>query len=613
MTQGRKMKIASLVHLILLISVGAAIYAGVLMAPFNFDDGPYLVNNPAIRDYSFFLDRSRLGELTVDHDVKSNFVLRPVTYLTFALNYSIHDLDVRGYHLVNLLLHIANALLVYRLLGLTLKTPHLQQRLGTGSTLVDRLPLFAALLFIAHPLQTQAVTYIIQRCVPLATFFCLSALVLYIQGRLDQGRPRDRLLLVLSFAATLLAMKSKEISFTLPLVMLLYEFMFFQGELKSRLLRLLPFLASMVLIPWTTIQLAASGHGPGSAPLHDPTDLVNFSDISRWKYLLTQSAVIIQYLRLLLVPLGQSLDHDYPLVDGVFNPPVLGSLPVLLALGGMAVWLWRRSVVSPQASPWSRPAAFGILWFFITLAVESSVIPLEDPMVEHRLYLPSIGFFMALLAGGTHFAGRMSFRWASMALAIVVLLLGTLTVKRNQLWRDNVTIWSDAVSKSPGLARTHNNLGFWLNQAGRYSEAVMVLQNGVERFPEYPKLYINLGIALSSLGRLDEALTVTREAFRRDPGNAKLANNLATFYLKKGMPVQGQELLRKALELNPTYALAYYNLAQLLEQQGKPDEAREALGSAAIFVGNDSELLRDITELAGRLNFRKVATGTASS
>lgn len=582
----------------IIIIIGAAIYAGTLNAPFNFDDEIYLVKNPAIKDFGFFLDSSRLDGITIDQDVKHNFILRPVAYLSFALNFSLHGLDVRGYHFVNLLLHIANTLLVYRFLGLTLRTPYMAGRLRTGSvSSAALLPLGGALLFVSHPLQTQAVTYIIQRFVPLGCFFFLGALVLYAQARLSESRSRSAVLLILSGGATLLAMNTKETSFTLPLVLLLYEFMFFTGSHKVRLLRLLPFLSTMALIPWTVMGLVASKPGANSSLLNDPTHLVNFSGISRWEYLMTQFGVITTYLRLLFFPVGQSLDHNWSLAPHFLSIQVLLPLLLLLTLLGTSFHLWCRSASPDHGSPWHRLVAFGILWFFVTISVESSIVPLDDLFVEHRIYLPSIGFFMALLAAGASGVTERSLRPVQATLVAVTVLFSVLTVQRNILWADNVAIWSDAVAKSGGKDRTYNNLGYWLNQAGRYEEAVAVLQKGLELHPDYVKMYMNLGIALSGLNRLNEAIAANREALELTPDNPKIANNLATLYLRQGMVPEGHALLLKALEINPKYGTAYYNLGCLMAQEGRLDEAREALHMAERLSKDDRGLQLSIAEM----------------
>lgn len=599
------LKRALLIQIAIIIIVGSVIYAGSLTAPFNFDDEIYLVLNPAIKSYDFFKDPSLLNNLSLNQDVKHNFFLRPVAYLTFAINFSLNELDVRGYHLVNLLLHIANALLVFQFLRLFLTTSWVTERMRSASEDFSLLPLFGALLFVAHPLQTQAVTYIIQRFVPLACFFYLGAVVLYVQARLSDRRSIRVVSLVLSFIATLLAMLTKETSFTLPVVLLMLELMFFTGNLKKRLLRLIPFSATMAVIPLMVMRLAASAHKAGFSALSDPTNLVNFSGTSRWEYLMTQFGVIVRYLRLLFFPVGQNIDYDYILARDFFSMQVMLPLFLLLILLGTALFLWQRSR-RDNGAPWSRLAAFGILWFFVTLSVESSLIPLEDLLVEHRIYLPSIGFFITLLAAGGALVTRQLLKpvQAAVVVVIAISLLCGATVRRNMLWADNVSIWGDAVAKSPGKERAWNNLGYWLTRSGRHEEAATVLRKGTELFPDYVKMHMNLGIALSNLNRLDEALTATSEAFKRDPGNPRTANNLATLYLRKGMKREGHTLLLKALELKPDYGSAHYNLGCLLVEEGRLNEALETLRRAKGLTLDDPELQISVDEMIRQVQVR---------
>lgn len=590
------LKCTPLLQLAIIIIIGSLIYAASLATPFNFDDEIYIVQNPAIKSFTFFMEPERLAELTLKQDVRYNFILRPVAYLTFAINYSLNGLDVRGYHVVNLFLHIANALLVWRFLSLTLVTPYMAKHQQTIATtrFTPLLPLFVALLFVAHPLQTQGVTYIVQRFVPLSGFFFLSTLVLYAQSRLSKRRAARLVLVALALLATLLAMKTKETAFTLPIVLLIYELAFFSGRVKIRLLRLLPFLATMAIIPRTVIGLTASGQS-------DPTNLVNFSGVSRWEYLWTQFGVVINYLRLLIFPMGQSIDHDYSLARHFFSFQVLLPLFLIMMLLGTAVVLWLRSGSHSENNPWLRLIAFGIIWFFVTISVESSIIPLDDLFVEHRIYLPSIGFFTALLAMIALYVTNRTVGATQAILVAVIVLLCLATVRRNALWADNVAIWRDAVSKSSKNARPYNNLGYWLNQAGRHEEAVTVLRRGVVLFPDYTKIYMNLGIALSSLERLDEALPVTLEALEQEPSNPRIANNLATLYLRMGLVRKGRELLLKTMEQNPEYASAYYNLGCLLEQEGKLNEALEVLQRTARISSQDADLQQMVSEMTQRI------------
>ena len=428
--------------ILLILIVGIIVYVNTFQVPFVLDDDWTIVKNPVIRSLDNFYANSTGYEFLPN---------RYVATLSLAINYFFGGLDVTGYHVVNLLIHLLSALLVYALLRLTFHTPYFEAQVesdsgsGLGSTSPWLsaffsppffLPLFAALLFVVHPVQTQAVTYIVQRMTSLATMFYLLSCVFYVLARLSMEHtlnvmpengdktktivPLDRvkqgLLLTGSVAAAVLAMKTKEIAFTLPVAILLYEVCFFRGFWRRRLLCLLPLFATLPIIPMTILDFG----GFDSDLLSDPgRQLPVGHTISTQDYLLTQFRVIVTYLRLLVLPIKQNLDYDYPVYREFFAPPVLLSFLLLVALFALAVYLFWRTrhsgekqvkhksgserdslATSPLATaqpvdhsslPYLRLISFGIFWFFLTLSVESSLIPLADVIMEHRLYLPGFG------------------------------------------------------------------------------------------------------------------------------------------------------------------------------------------------------------------------------
>ena len=333
------------VHLALILCLGLLAYANSFGVPFTFDDNSSIVDNPVIRNLSDFLSGA-------------GYTYNPrrfVGYLTIALNHHFGGLEVAGYHAVNLAIHLANALLFYLIARVTLTTPFFrgdEPAPDAAPALHALVPLFASLLFVVHPVQTQAVTYVIQRLASLATLFYLAALFCYIKARLALagGTPHtDRTppfppavagWFTLSLACTVLAMRTKEITATLPLAVMLYEFSFFGAEKKKRLLLLAPILLTLLIVP---IGLLASGE-PIGALLSDVSALTRETvEITRGEYLLTQFSVIATYLRLLLLPVGQNLDYDYPVYHSLLTPRVLSSFVLLALLALLAAWLYRTS------------------------------------------------------------------------------------------------------------------------------------------------------------------------------------------------------------------------------------------------------------------------------
>ncbi len=322
--------VRSLAVLLLLSLLAALIYSSTFSIPFHFDDADNIVQNPQIKDLANFFDLS--GS-------------RYVGFLSFALNYSVGGLQVFGYHLVNLIIHIANGFLVYSLVLLLFKAESQHSPLmahDSQPTTASWIALAAALLFVAHPIQTQAVTYIVQRFASLVTLFYLLTVVCYLKWRLASSETRSRILwyggAVLS---TVLAMKTKENSFTLPFMILLLEGVFFQSSTRKRWLALLPFLLTLPIIP-----LSHSGAmGEGEAGFAQETAEISGSD-----YLFTQFRVIVTYIRLLFLPIQQNLDYDYPIYHSILEPAVLLSFLFLLSIFILSLFVIFHSRLTAQDS-----------------------------------------------------------------------------------------------------------------------------------------------------------------------------------------------------------------------------------------------------------------------
>jgi tetratricopeptide (TPR) repeat protein len=429
---------------------------------------------------------------------------RYVGYLTFALNVRLAGLSVVAFRAVNVAVHLANALLVYALVRLAFGAPRLSRsRLEPAA---GAIALVTALLFAVHPLQTEAVTYVVQRLTSLATLLYLAAAVLWLRLRLrdEAGRLRGwgrALALLPVLAAALLAMKTKEIAFTLPFAILLVELALFGWPSRRTLALLGPVLATALVIPLTLLAAPSPPHlGDAAATAA--------GRLGPLEYLATQLTVIPGYLRLLLLPVGQDFDHDPPGFRSLLAPQVLASAALLLALLALAGWCL-RAAARGTADPALRLVALGIAWFFLGLAVESTLVPLADVMVEHRVYLPSAGFFLAAATAGALLALRLAPRRFPVALAAagaaLALALGAATVDRNRVWSDEVTLWSDTARKSPGKARVHLNLGMALYERGRVDEAIGCFLRAVGLRPDYAEAHTNLGVAYGRKGWTDAA------------------------------------------------------------------------------------------------------------
>jgi len=579
------------VHILIIVVLGILIYSNTFNVPFVFDDTNNIVDNPAIKSFRYFIDPS-----LVEKDHLTNFYQgRFVGYLTFAVNYKMHALHVTGYHVFNLLIHLLNALLVYWLVVLTLRTPyasdHFQKDILKTSAPYCWLPLFTALLFVAHPVQTQTVTYIVQRFTSLATLFFLLSLVMYIKARgLDSSKKAGYLFYAMSIISAVLAMRTKEIAFTLPVMIILYEWMFFKGDVRKRLLYIFPFLLTLPIIPLTLMGLKDT---PASFSGIDEITRITGIGLSRWDYLNTQFRVIVTYIRLLFFPVNQNLDYDYPLYRTFFNPEVLLSFLFLIALFGMGIYLLYKSYRTEQGKRfWLRLVSLGIFWFFVTLSVESSIIPISDLIYEHRLYLPSVGFFMALVSGIILIKERLAIRVRVVERAlmpVMILLVIGLSVTayaRNMVWQDDGTLWADVVKKSPNKARPHYNLGLFYHVQGRLDEAIKAYQTAIKFKSDYAEAYYNIGLIYQNQGRLDEAIKAYQTAIKFKSDYAEGHNNLGAVYYKQGRLDDALTAYQAAISLKKDYAEAYmthYNVGIIHYRKGHLEEAVKAYQTAIKF------------------------------
>lgn len=519
-------------------------YSDAFTGRFVFDDLQHVRDELRLRDLGRVLSWD--GYLFFRH--------RFVGYLTFAVNYALGELDVTGYHLFNVAIHAVNAALVYWLVLLAFRTPRLRGSALAGGA--QAVAFFAAALFATHPLQTQAVTYVVQRFTSLATLFYVLAVVLFLAWRLrraDGARAAwpGWLLYAGVLAALLLATKTKEIAFTAPLALALCELTFFEPLPWRRRLFLAPLVATLAIIPLTVVTEVAPRFGAVAGATRVQTA------VSRLDYLLTQAPVVARYLGLLAWPVGQNVDHDVRVAHAVTEPRVLAALLLLATLAVVAGVLYRAT--SPRRArpldPGARLVAFGVAWFFLALAVESSLIPIADVMVEHRVYLPSVGAFIA--AGALLALAARRIRpvaaprvVAVTAVVLAVVLMGA-TFQRNLVWKGEIALWSDAATKSPLKARAHMNLGTALVAAGRTAEGAAELRRAAELEPGSPYARAQLGAALIALGRPAEAEPELREAIRLQPRDPEALFNLAMLVRQSGRPDEAKPLFRRFLEVAP--------------------------------------------------------------
>lgn len=562
------------------------IYSNVLNGDFVFDDFEYIVDNPLIRDVS---------HLTMSDP-------RQIGYLSFALNHATGGEDTLGYHLVNVAIHAANAFLVFLLVSAFFRIASNEQAFNENRF---RTALLTAALFLVHPVSTQAVSYITQRFTSLTTLFYLAAIVLYMHARflLEKKTSPDRayFFYALSLAATVLAMRTKEISFTIPFMIAAIEIVLMRQSIfgRRRLMYPVPFAATLLIIPLSIFgpELGLISPGDGIVEITRQEKIFDFQNRSPYEYVLTQFRVIILYLRILLIPAGQSVVHDIRASRSIGEPAVMPSLLILLSLAWAGWYFWRRAQKAGDGTgPEYALTAAGIFWFFLTLSVESSFIPIKDLIFEHRVYLPGPGFFAVAAVGLGSAAGRLlrGLRdprgpWL---VFLVCLPLAVTTFVRNDVWTSEVKLWDDVIQKNPNKPIGYNNRGTAYAKARQYELALQDLDRTISFFPKsftklpewedsdlippnMSKTYLARGRIHLALGNVELAERDFKRAQQIFLPQIDIEEHLKAgdFYYKKGAFKHAIDEFGKVLEADPENIDALNNRGNAYSQTGRYDEA----------------------------------------
>lgn len=584
--------------------VGATILAyltsfdGVLV----FDDLPGIAENPTIRD----LSRPSLLFSALGPEA-GTLAGRPLPNLTLALNYAISGDALWSYHAFNLLVHVVAALALWSIVRRTLRRPSLAPSFGEPAL---RLATAVALLWSLHPLQTESVTYLVQRVESLMGMFFLATLYCFVRAA-DSASPRRWL--TAAFFSCLAGTACKEVMATAPVIVALYDRVFVAGSWRAVWRRRWRFHAALAST-WILLAMlvVASGGRGGTAGFG--------AGFSAWHYLLTQSRVILGYLQLMFWPHPLIFDHHTRLATGVGDVWVSG----VIVAGALVCtgWLLTR-----------RPAAgFLAAAFFIVLAPTSSVVPVADAMVEHRLYLPLAAVLTALVVGLHRGLGRANLR----AWALAAVVLGLLTARRNLDYHSALGLWEDTARKTPENPRAHSNIGAYLLELGRDDEARQRLETAVKLDAAYSsahynlgklcekkgdlagaesayatavrlksdfaEAHLNLGRILDRLGRPGDAVPHFEAviALERAPRDAHAGLGVALLRLRRAAPAI--QHLRAALALQPADPEGWYNLGRAHQLTGDGPAARTALERAV-------ELRPDFPEALYLLGVMDAAAG----
>jgi tetratricopeptide (TPR) repeat protein len=609
---------------LLLASVTALLYAPVRDAPFIFDDPNTIVIDPAIRSLR-----------PLSHLVSSG---RPLTVLSFAVDYARGGLDPRPYHCTSLLLHVLNGLLLYVVVRRTVQlpggsgapalkecggSPRASLRCGAplhtvgglenrsshrGYGAAAAVALGAALLFVVHPLQTESVAYVSSRSEVLAATFYLLGVWLYVSAATAQRRGARAAAAAALPLATAAALASKEMAVTLPPALLLYDWCFL-GEGLANALRRRWWLLALAALP------AAVGGGLLlQQPAARATAGFGFTGFTPWQYLLTQFGVVLHYLRLTVFPAGLCFDYDWPLARSPWSAGVLLPFACLSALAAAACLSVRR-----------RPLfAFAVLWTFLLLAPTSSFMPIADVIAERRMYLALAG--PALLAaawawqGATWLCGRYSRLFRRRAAVYVLVLAGpalalsVTTAARARLWADPLALHLHDVAEAPGNPRLWMNLGVVYIGLDRVADAHAALARARLLYDQQRSLHAiprvdafiayNFGVVLYGEGRdaeataeLDRALAVGGEYYALAPKALFVLGEIAA--RQRRWP-EAAAHYRAALSHDPSDQAAYLGLARAQIMSGALGEARATLKAALSRAPQNAEAAALLARLPER-------------
>ncbi len=524
-------------------AIALAAYHNSFGGPFLFDDEQSILHNPSIRSFATALAPPGGFGFTVSG--------RPLLNLSLALNYAVSGTDVWSYHALNLMIHVLAGLTLFGLVRRTLALPVLARRFS-GQELPAAFVI--ALLWTLHPLQTESVTYLIQRAESLMGLFYL--LTLYGLVRTATAEPAQGWR-VITVAACALGMGCKEVMVTAPVVAVLYDRTFLAGSFRAMWERRRGLHAGLFLawLPLAWLVVTAGGDRGGTFAL-TPTAFAG--------YWLTQFEAVARYLQLALWPSPLVFEYGVTKVSS-WTQVLPYAVPVLAAVGA-TLWALRR-----------RPVA-GFFWaaFFLILAPTSLLPGITQTIVEHRMYLPLAAVIAFVAGAAMAFTGRRV--WPVML--VLALVAGGLTVQRNADYQDEFRLWQDTVAKRPTSAKAQNNLGRMHFLRGELAEARQRYEIAVSLDPGSAQTRYNLGLVLDATGQPEAALAQYGEAVRILPYFAQAKVRAASALLRLGRPAEAVAPAAEATRLLVEPAEAYFTLGQAQAMLGRPAEAEVSYRAA---------------------------------
>jgi tetratricopeptide (TPR) repeat protein len=599
-------------------------------------------------------DDTAIGQFaSIENALNLHLGYRKIAYLSFLVNRWIDPLSPVNYRVTNILIHIVNALLVYAVAFRTMNLSGWREKYGRYGFSVA---LLSSVIFAFHPININAVAYIVQRMTSLATMFVLLALLCYLLARTSHGATRAAILYLLAGICVLLGIFSKENAVMAVPLIILYDFMFLSvsGTKRFPIKAVAALAAGLLLLGAASVVLhfqTAAG-GLVDAFLHPFRPIVpqNWTAIDVYwtpvQHVLTECRIVARYLFLLLLPLPKFLVFDwwgFPVSKGLTEPAT--TVLSLFLIIGLTVFSVRKRKVLPFLS-------FGLLWYFIALSLESFVAVGSDLYFEHRNYLPLAGLVFGVTAQAVvALAAEAPKRKTVWAVACALaLVLGGLTFQRNLVWKDSVTLWQDTVDKTKGNLRAMVALGNAylkisdLNSAKMYYRDAMKLSVEQKRPHLFEDAAYSLGMVSLFTEDLDQAKKVIavmnsrledsvrtsilkgfygavagdfkgaiakyRDILPKTDGTDRVIvyTLLGDAYRKMGSPDEALNNYKKAVEIDPSFAAAYYGM-------GEAYLLKRDLAHATLFLNRtltmDPGNVLAMSEMADILLTEKISFGRA--
>ena len=559
------------------VAVGFALYANAFNNQMFWDDNDSILNNLYVHDWGYFL-KYFTENLIAGAGFFSNF-WRPMLLTVFSLEWHLWGGWPLGYHFVSTAFHIANAILIFRILH-TLFQKY-------------RVAILTALVFLVHPLQTESVTYIAGMADPLSVFFILLGILFFLKFRASSVTPWKSRFYLLSLIMYALALMSKETAIIMPALLIISDFFLDRGveqiPFKERVRRIWnsawPFLVIgglYFLLRATVLNFGDTFNLYGEATAYTSSFSIR---------IFTFFQVITAYFTLLFWPAGLHMERSVDMATSFLSSPVIGGALIFLGLIALAFTQFRRYPI----------LSFGILWFFIGLAPTSNIlIPINGLIYEHWLYLPMVGIFLIVIWLGEVLAEKYGVGKILLPIFLIfAIFLAVLTIERNKDWRDPITFYNQTLRYSPESYRVINNLGMAYADQQEYALAEATYRRAIDVASSSPVAYHNLGNTYQKIGKTDLAIENFNIAIRLDPKFFFSYNALAEIYLEEKNYAEARKVLEGYVDYSNSKPDTLFLLAQIAVAQKDYRSALTYLNSALLIDPANETIRSTINDIRG--------------